>query len=103
MTIWEWKGEVKSIDEVVLEEEENECLKEDNVKHTNEGELLAIECALNLQAKVDDEHENIFNTRCMIDKKVCGVIIDKGNYANVTSTNLVEKFNLTITKHPSPI
>nr|XP_010911115.1 uncharacterized protein LOC105037111 [Elaeis guineensis] len=69
----------------------------------NEGELLVIHRNVNLQAKVDDEQrENIFDTRCTIHDKLCGVIIHGDSCTNVASTILVEKLNLVTIKHPCP-
>ena len=62
-----------------------------------------VQCILNSQAKAtNEEWENIFHTSCKVGDKVCGVIIDKGSYANITSTILVEKLSLIISKHPHP-
>jgi uncharacterized membrane protein len=46
--------------------------------------------------------DNIFQTRCHVQNKVCSFIIDSGNYANVASTTLVSKLNLCIIKHHKP-
>ena len=60
--------------------------------------------ALSVQAKRDDEvqRENIFHTRCHVQKKVCSVIIDGGSCTNATSTTLVEKLGMPPSKHPRP-
>ncbi|XP_052172190.1 uncharacterized protein LOC127788118 [Diospyros lotus] len=93
--------EVESEDEAALEEED-ECMDEESL-HADDGELLMIRRSLNLQAKLDDEQrENIFHTRCTINEKLCGVIIDGGSCANVASTTMVEKLNLATTRHPHP-
>ncbi|KAL0355332.1 UNVERIFIED_CONTAM: hypothetical protein Sradi_3980100 [Sesamum radiatum] len=58
-----------------------------------------------MQMKVDDaeqQRENIFHTRCLIQGKVCMLIIDRGSCANVASCEMVEKLNLATTKHPNP-
>ncbi|XP_073107199.1 uncharacterized protein [Elaeis guineensis] len=65
MFIRESQEEIESEDEAILEE-----VKEDYVEFADEGELVVIRRNLNLQAKVDDEqHENIFHTRCTIHDK----------------------------------
>ncbi|GKV11343.1 hypothetical protein SLEP1_g22607 [Rubroshorea leprosula] len=76
----------------------------DGVEYAVDGELLITKRALNVQAKEDDEIQcdNIFHTRCHVKNKVCNVIIDGGSCTNVTSTVLVEKLNLPMTKHPRP-
>ncbi|XP_044497617.1 uncharacterized protein LOC123219690 [Mangifera indica] len=59
--------------------------------------------ALNMQAKEDEvQRENIFYTRCMIDNKLCSMIIDGGSCTNVVNAGLVDKVGLKTTKHPRP-
>ena len=57
---------------------------------------------VSVQAKEDDElqQENIFHTRCHVQNKVCGLIIDGGSCINVASITLVEKLGLPTSKHP---
>jgi len=45
------------------------------------------------------QRENIFHTQCLIQDKVCSLIIDGGNYTNVVSSRLVSKLNLEIKPH----
>ena len=98
MFIRESQEKIESEDEAILKE-----MEEDYVKFADEGELLVIRRNLNLQVKVDDEqHENIFHTRCTIYDKVCGVIIDGDSCTNVAFTTLVEKLNLVTIKYPHP-
>ena len=78
---------------------------DDNVEYPVEGESLVARCALNAQVKEDEmeqQRENIFDTRCHINNKVCSMIIDGGSCTNVASTTLVEKLNLPTLKHPRP-
>ncbi|GKU90913.1 hypothetical protein SLEP1_g4857 [Rubroshorea leprosula] len=77
---------------------------DDGMEYAVDGELLVTRCALNVQAKEDDEvqRDNIFHTRCYIKNKICSVIIDGGSCTNVASTVLVEKLNLPMMKHPRP-
>jgi len=77
---------------VVEQEEDFEPVK---------GDLLVVQRVLNAQVDVSDEQrENIFHTRCQIQDKVCGMIIDNGSSTNVASTTLVEKLGLTTVPHP---
>jgi hypothetical protein len=59
---------------------------------------------LNVQEniEVDEQKENIFYTRCLINGKICNMKIDGGSCTNVASTIVVEKLGLPIIKHPSP-
>ena len=60
--------------------------------------------ALSMQVKEDEvvQWENIFNTRCYVQDKVCSMIIDGGNCTNIISTIMVEKLGLPALKHPRP-
>lgn len=93
--------------EVESESEKDDSLdEEEDVEKTEaeNGELLVVKKALNLQVKVDDtqHRENIFHTRCLVQGKVCTLIIDGGSCTNVVSTEVVEKLNLHTLKHPQP-
>ena len=64
---------------------------------------LVIKRALSLQAKEDEvQHENIFHTRCLINDKLCSMIIDGGSCTNVVNACLVDKLGLKTSKHPMP-
>ncbi|XP_039030561.1 uncharacterized protein LOC120165033 [Hibiscus syriacus] len=66
------------------------------------GEALVIKRSLNAQP-IHDEHqrENIFHTRCLVNDKVCVVIIDSGSFTNDASIVMVDKLGLKMTKHPN--
>ena len=66
------------------------------VQSPSHGELLVTRRIMNVQAKMEDEVqcENIFYTRCKVQDKVCGMIIDGGSCTNIASTILVEKLHL---------
>jgi len=48
------------------------------------------------------QRENIFQSRCKINKWVCSLIIDGGSSTNVASTRLVEKLSLETIPHGKP-
>jgi len=50
----------------------------------------------------DIQRENIFHTRCLINNKLCSMIIDGGGCANVASTRVVEKLGLPTISHTKP-
>ena len=78
---------------------------DDGKAYDEEGELLVSKHALNTQIKVDEtnhQRENIFHTRCSVNKKVCSMIIDGGSCTNFSSNALVEKLGLPLLKHPRP-
>jgi hypothetical protein len=60
------------------------------------GESLVARRALNTEVKEDslEQRENIFHTRCLVNGKVCTMIIDAGSCTNVASVSMVEKPNL---------
>ena len=79
----------------VKEEKESEYIEEEE---TPEGDLLMIRRLLGGQSKSMEEsqRENIFHTRCLINGKVCMVIIDGGSCTNMASASLVSKLNLLL-------
>ena len=48
-----------------------------------------------MEDESNQQRENIFHTRCYVQSKVCGLIIDSGSCVNVCSTTLVSKLNLS--------
>ncbi|XP_057543874.1 uncharacterized protein LOC130823266 [Amaranthus tricolor] len=53
-------------------------------------------------AKRSDQRENIFQTKCKIQGKVCDLIIDSGSESNCVSRQLVTELNLDTKPHPHP-
>lgn len=51
---------------------------------------------------IGQQRENFFHTRCIVNNKVCSMIIDGGSCTNVASTTLVEKLGLPLLTHPRP-
>ncbi|XP_048619950.1 uncharacterized protein LOC125590429 [Brassica napus] len=91
--------------EVISEEEDaGQESDEEGVEYPVRGELLVTRRLLNAQpkAKEDDQRENLFHTRCLVQEKVCSLIIDGGSCTNVASAELVEKLGLQVFKHPKP-
>jgi hypothetical protein len=67
--------------------------------------VLVIRRSLSVQTKEDDveqQRENIFHTRCLINDKVCSMIIDSGSCTNVASVTLVRKLELNTIKYERP-
>ena len=54
-----------------------------------------------MQPLDDNQRENIFHTRCVINGKLCSLIVD-GSCTNVASSRLVTKLNLETKPHPRP-
>lgn len=62
-----------------------------------------IRLIINYEVKADYEQwKNLFRTRCTIQNKMCRVIIHNGSQSSVASSTVVEKLNLSTTKHPQP-
>jgi len=78
--------------EIVFNNKEFDCdemlLLEDasELEYVVGDKVLVIRRSLNVQTKKDDveqQKENIFHTRCLINDKVCSMIIDSGSCTNV--------------------
>jgi hypothetical protein len=68
------------------------------------GECFKVRRILGSQVREDDttQRENIFQTRCLVQGKVCALIIDGGSCSNFASTRLVTKLHLETKSHPKP-
>ena len=76
---------------------------DDNVNTFVTRETLVVKRSLNTQPiQNKQQRENIFHTRCLVNDKVCVVIIDSGSCTNVASSIMVDKLGLKTTKHPNP-
>ena len=53
-------------------------------------------------AKKSDQRENIFQTKCKVQGKICDLIIDSGSESNCISKQLVGELNLETKPHPHP-
>ena len=51
---------------------------------------------------MEQQRENIFHTICLINDKVCSMIIDSGSCTNIASVTLVKKLGLNTIKHERP-
>ena len=94
--------------EIVSTSEESDCDDmsplEDaiDLEYVVGDKVLVIKRSLSVQTKEDDveqQRENIFLTRCLINNKVCSMIIDSGSCTNVVSVTLVRKLGLNTIKH----
>ncbi|KAL4313157.1 hypothetical protein GQ457_01G020360 [Hibiscus cannabinus] len=97
--------------EIESESEEDEPIvpretvqeEDDTLQSFETGDVLVIKRSLTTQPTQDNQQrENIFHTRCLVNNKVCVVIIDGGSFTNVASSIMVEKLGLKTTKHPNP-
>ncbi|XP_057785651.1 uncharacterized protein LOC131003187, partial [Salvia miltiorrhiza] len=68
------------------------------------GQLFVARRALSVQTQPNEreQRENLFHTRCLVQDKVCSVIIDGGSCTNVASRAMVERLGLTTEKHSKP-
>ncbi|XP_010534718.1 PREDICTED: uncharacterized protein LOC104810220 [Tarenaya hassleriana] len=71
---------------------------------TDSGELLVTRRVLSTLVTPEEtaQRETIFHTRCTVNGKVCGMIIDSGSCTNVASAYMVKKLDLSTEKHPCP-
>ena len=76
---------------------------EDEIEYEHGDSLIA---RRNMHVKPapceDNQRENLFHTRCLIQGKVCNVIIDSGSCCNIASMEMVQKLRLPIFHHPKP-
>lgn len=49
-----------------------------------------------------EQRENLFQTRCLVNGRWCSMIIDSGSCANVVSSKAVNALNLDTRDHPKP-
>lgn len=69
------------------------------------GDALITRRALNIQPKEKGNEmyrEHIFHMRCVVQNKICSIIIDSGSCTNIASSLFVEKLNLPTLRHPKP-
>src|SRR5690606_10473847 len=68
------------------------------------GRILVARRLISLQSKTEEteQRENVFYTRCLVQGKVCSLIIDGGSCVNVASEAMVKKLGLTTQKHTKP-
>jgi len=73
-----------------------DTISEDKCEIPCEGDLLVVRRMLRQLRKPfdDSQRENIFHTRCLINYKLCSLIIDGGSCTNVASTRVAEKLGL---------
>ena len=78
--------------------------EDDGFLPPKEGDLLMVRRLMGslCKDKDDTQRKNIFHSRCLVNGKVCSLIIDGGSCINVASTRLVEKLGLKTTPHPKP-
>ncbi|XP_068489409.1 uncharacterized protein [Phaseolus vulgaris] len=77
---------------------------ESESENPHEGDLLVIRRMLGQVLKPFDEtqRKNIFHSRCLINDRVCSLIVDGGSCANVASTRVVDKLGLPTISHAKP-
>ncbi|MCQ7416411.1 retropepsin-like aspartic protease, partial [Salmonella enterica] len=86
-------------------EEEYETPDDDEYIEEGNSISLVARRVLNVQIKeekVEDQRENLFHTRCLIEGTPCSLVIDSGSCTNVVSSFLVKRLQLTTRPHPKP-
>ncbi|GAV79273.1 hypothetical protein CFOL_v3_22738, partial [Cephalotus follicularis] len=98
--------EMEEIESALKEEENKQEESNDDeeliVDPMNEESLVIHRSLHSKMERMDDQIENIFQSRCSIGNKICSMIIDSGSCANVASTTLVTKLGLPTTSHLKP-
>ncbi|RDX83756.1 hypothetical protein CR513_35289, partial [Mucuna pruriens] len=77
-----------------IEIEKRMILEDDNEELPHYGDLLVVRRVLNMQEKGKDEaqRENIFHTRCLVQERVCSMIIDGRSCTNVAMSYAIGKY-----------
>jgi hypothetical protein len=70
----------------------------------NHYESLIVQRKLSTQMERMEQNQRhtLFQTKCVIRKRSCRMIIDCGSYNNLASSDMVDKLALTIEPHPRP-
>nr|GEZ90466.1 putative nucleotidyltransferase, ribonuclease H [Tanacetum cinerariifolium] len=73
-----------------------------SIESENDG--LAVDEAFQEKDELDDssQRNKIFQTKCLVKKKICSIIIDGGSCKNLVSKALVKDFKLLTKPHPNP-
>src|SRR3954468_13535310 len=50
----------------------------------------------------EKQMKNLLSTRCIVNDKICGLVIDRKYWTNMVSTTMVEKLGLSNLEHPEP-
>ena len=87
-----------------VEVENHDGYVEEEAEEIPSGDFFMIRRFLGNQAKEEEsnQRETLFHTRCLVQGKVCSLIIDGGSCTNVASTRLVSKLELETKPHPRP-
>jgi len=105
ITLAEWDAVKEEVAEEEKEEtiEANEEEEEEIIAKADESEMLVLRRALSSQkGEQEEQRENIFHSRCTVQRKVRSMIIDSGSCANVVSSSMIKKLNLQTSVHPHP-
>ncbi|PKI37365.1 hypothetical protein CRG98_042242 [Punica granatum] len=79
-------------------DEEEEIVTGDGVPNL----MVKRSCMTSRAANKDWLSNNIFQSTCTIESKVCRFMIDSGNYENIVFAEAVQKLGLRIAQHPKP-
>ncbi|XP_074314382.1 uncharacterized protein LOC141649593 [Silene latifolia] len=63
---------------------------------------MVLRRVMHTQSLEESQRQQIFQSRCTIQGRVCHLIIDGGSCANVASTTLIEKLKLPTREHQHP-
>ena len=94
-------GEESEEDELIEEAiEENEEQLEDESKST-----LVTRRLFSAQVKendIEDQRDNLFHSRCLVNGIPCTLVIDDGSCTNVVSTLLIKQLQIPTQRHSKP-
>ena len=71
-------------------------------QYPNKRVMIITDGEVNSEDEGEQQRENIFHIRCIVNDNLCNMIINGRSYNNVASKVLVDKLNLLTIKHLNP-
>ena len=87
---------IRDNDDMESESDRSDCEGMPPLEDSDGDELARFSKVQVKEDEINKQRENIFHTRCYVQSKVCGLIIDSGSCVNVC------KLNLCTVKHAKP-
>ena len=90
-------------DDITHEEVVEQKVISADVLQAKEEKIVVTTISSDSQVQEESCHrENLFQARCMVQGKVCKLVVDGGRCANVVSQDFVKQMQLQVIPHPKP-